>query len=454
MAQQKRVCGPIGGADEPQVSSDPRLSRRALLEVAAAATAVGVSRAVVAEEASASAAVGPNDRIRVAIMGVNGRGAALARGFAADPRAEVVTLCDVDNRVALPLADSIGKDTGRTPTVEGDIRRVLDDQRVDVLAVAAPNHWHAPATILGCRAGKHVYVEKPCSHTAEEGELAEAAAREHNRVVTMGTQRRSWPAIQEGIAKVHDGTLGDVRFCRSWYAARRGSIGTVQPSAPPEWLDWTLWQGPATERPFKSNIVHYNWHWHWHWGNGELGNNGVHGLDLARWGLQVDFPLTVTAGGGRFYFDDDQETPDTMNVAYTFPGEKMITWEGLSCTPDGVDHTGFGTWFIGTEASLVLTSRGGWRLTDPKGKLIEEGEGAGGDAVHIGNFLDCVVDGGRPNADIAEAHRSTLLCHLGNIAYRTSGSLTTQADNGHIVGNADAAAMWGREYRDGWNIRG
>lgn len=433
---------------------EPRLSRRALIEAAAVGAAGVAARGLAAETPAAGAAAGPNDRIRVAIMGVNGRGAALARGFAADPRAEVVTLCDVDHRVAGPLAESMGKDGGRTPTVEGDIRRVLDDADVDVLAVAAPNHWHAPATILGCRAGKHVYVEKPCSHTAEEGELAVAAAREHGRVVTMGTQRRSWPAIQEGIAKVLDGTLGEVRYCRSWYANRRGSIGAVQPSAPPEWLDWTLWQGPAPERPFKSNIVHYNWHWHWHWGNGELGNNGVHGLDLARWGMGVEFPETVTASGGRFHFEDDQETPDTMNVAYTFPGGKMITWEGLSCTPDGMDHTGFGTWFIGSKASLVLTSRGGWRLADPKGKVIEEGEGAGGDAVHIGNFLDCVIDGGSPTADIAEAHRSTLLCHLGNIAYRTSGSLTTRAEDGHIVGNADAEGLWGREYRDGWNIRG
>ena len=445
--EKPRDTGAAGG------QGDLRLSRRALMEVAAAATAATAGRVAFAQQPAAAVA-GPNDRIRVAIMGVNGRGAALARGFAADPRAEVVTLCDVDQRVAGPLAESMCKDGGRTPQVEGDIRRVLDDAAVDVLAVAAPNHWHAPATILGCRTGKHVYVEKPCSHTAEEGELAEAAAREHNRVVTMGTQRRSWPAIQAGIAKVHDGTLGEVHFCSSWYAARRGSIGTVQPSPPPEWLDWTLWQGPAPEQPFKSNIVHYNWHWHRHWGNGELGNNGVHGLDLARWGLAVDFPLTVTAGGGRFYFEDDQETPDTMNVAYTFPGGKMITWEGLSCTPDGVDHTGFGTWFLGTEASLVLTSRGGWRLTDPKGKLIEEGESAGGDGVHIGNFLNCVIDGGRPNADIAEAHRSTLLCHLGNIAYRTSGSLATRADDCHIVGNAAAEALWGREYRDGWNIRG
>ncbi len=433
---------------------EPRLSRRALIEAAAVGAAGVAARGLAAEPPAVGPAAGPNDRIRVAVMGVNGRGAALARGFAADQRAEVVTLCDVDHRVAGPLAESMGKDGGHLPKVETDIRRVFDDGNVDVLAIAAPNHWHAPATILGCRAGKHVYVEKPCSHTAEEGELAVAAAREHGRVVTMGTQRRSWPAIQEGIAKVLDGTLGEVRFCRNWYAARRGSLGTVQPSPPPEWLDWTLWQGPAPERPFKSNVVHYNWHWHWHWGNGELGNNGVHGLDLARWGLAVDFPLTVTATGGRFYFQDDQETPDTMNVAYTFPGGKMITWEGLSCTPDGMDHTGFGAWFIGTEASLSLTSSGGWKLTDPKGKVIEEGAGLGGDSSHIGNFLDCVSNGGTPTADIAEAHRSTLLCHLGNIAYRTSGSLTTRPEDGHIVGNADAESLWGRDYRDGWNIRG
>jgi predicted dehydrogenase len=430
------------------------LSRRGLVRAAALAAAGSVlagGRAAEAEEPAGPA--GSADRLRVAVMGVNGRGAALARGFAADPRAAITVLCDVDNRVAGPLAESLGK-TGGTPRVEGDIRRVLDDRTIDVLVVAAPNHWHAPATILGCRAGKHVYVEKPCSHTPEEGELAVAAAREHRRVVTMGSQRRSWPALREAVELVRSGGIGEVRLARTWYAARRGSIGRKDRSPPPAWLDWTLWQGPAPDRPFKENIVHYNWHWHWHWGNGELGNNGVHAIDVARWGLAVDYPTHVTAGGGRLHFDDDQETPDTMSVSYTFPGGRMITWEGLSCVPAGLDGSGFGVWFVGSGGSLVIGGGGSWKRLDPKGGVVEERSGEAGDRAHIANFLDCVVSGDAPHADIAEAHRSTLLCHLGNIAWRTGGGLATRPEDGHISDAAVAGAFWGRDYRDGWAIRG
>ena len=428
----------------------PPMSRRALL---AATFVAGTTHRTRAAAPAPVPKATPTERVRVAVMGVNGRGAALARSFAADPRGEVVTLCDVDSRVAGPLAEALGR-AGRTPRVEHDIRRVLDDRDVDALVVAAPNHWHAPATILACRAGKHVYVEKPCSHTPEEGELAVAAARKHDRVVTMGTQRRSWPGIRDAIARVQAGAIGEVRLARTWYAARRGTVGRRRPTPPPAWLDWTLWQGPAPERPFRENIVHYNWHWYWHWGNGELGNNGVHGIDLARWALGVEFPTRVTAGGGRLYHDDDQETPDTMGVTFAFPGARMITWEGLSCVPAGLDGTGFGVWLVGTGGSVILGGRDTWKRLDATGKVVEESPVEGGDAAHVADFLECVVAGGTPHADIVEAHRSTLLCHLGNIAWRTGGVVTTRAEDGHIVDDAVAAAHWGREYRDGWNIRG
>ncbi len=428
-----------------QPSETPRPTRRRLM--AGSVLAAGqLARPSLAADRSATAG------LSIAIMGVNGRGASLAQGFARDPRARVVALCDVDDRVAGPVADRLAKDHGQRPRIERDIRRVLDDPSIDALVVAAPNHWHAVATVLGCRAGKHVYVEKPCSHTPEEGELAEAAARRHDRVVTMGTQRRSWPALREGIELVRGGELGDVHLARTWYANRRGSIGHKKPVAPPAWLDWELWQGPAPERPFRENIVHYNWHWQWHWGNGELGNNGVHAVDVARWGLDVAFPTRITASGGRYHFDDDQETPDTMQVAWEFPGGKMLTWEGLSCIPRGLGGNGFGICFVGTKGSLVIDG-GGYRHLDPKGTVVAERSGEAGDAGHIANFLDAILGGFRPHADIAEAHRSTLLCHLGNIAWRTGSVLVTTAEQGRITDHPAAAALWAREYRDEWNIR-
>src|SRR5262249_2593679 len=200
-----------------------------------------------------------------------------------------------------------------------------------ILTVATCNHWHAPATILACAAGKHVYVEKPCSHNPNEGELMVAAARNHKRFVQMGNQRRSWPKIIEAMDQLHKGIIARGYLAQSWYYNRRPSIGHGKEAPIPEGLDYDLWQGPAPRRPFKSNYLHYNWHWFWHWGNGELGNNGIHMIDLCRWGLGVDYPVRVTSAGGRYRYADDQETPDTQVVAFEFEGRKTITWEGLSC---------------------------------------------------------------------------------------------------------------------------
>lgn len=431
--------------------------RRLFLKAGAAsalAIAAGSGRNVRAQESqsdteSQSAKDSPGDRVVLGIMGVNGRGAAIAQGMMAADNAQVGTICDVDTRAAIRVGDLVGEKQGRKPKVVGDFRRILDDPDIDVLVIAAPNHWHAPATILGCAAGKHVYVEKPCSHTPAEGEMAVAAARKHNRIVQMGTQRRSWPGIQEAIAKVHGGEIGDVLYARTWYNNRRPAIGFGKQTPVPEWLDWDLWQGPAPRRPFKDNVVHYNWHWHWHWGNGELGNNGVHAIDVARWGLGVTYPNRVTAGGGKYRHDDDQETPDTMMVTIDFPEKKTITWEGLSWSPLGPHDSGFGLSFHGTEGSIVIRGAG-YTVYDMRSKEIGTGTGGGGDREHFNDFLDAVRTGRLPNADIEKAHQSTLLCHLGNIAYRTGSVLTLDPTNGHIQGNPEAEAMWTREYEPGW----
>ncbi|QDT10886.1 Gfo/Idh/MocA family protein [Planctomycetes bacterium K23_9] len=424
--------------------SDRRNFLKAGAGIAAAGGFTNAARTGSAQEAESS-----SEKIVLGIMGVNGRGKAIARGMMAQPNVEIGTICDVDRRAAELTAKLVAKDQGTAPNVVGDFRNILDDDKIDVLVCAAPNHWHAPATILGCKAGKHVYVEKPCSHTAEEGEIAIAAARNNDRVVQMGTQRRSWPALVKGIGKVHDGAIGDTLYARTWYNNRRGPIGKGKTTAAPEWLDWDLWQGPAARQEFKDNVVHYNWHWHWNWGNGELGNNGVHGIDVARWGLGVTYPESVTATGGRFRHDDDQETPDTMMVSMKFPNEKMITWEGLSWSPLGALDASFGVSIHGTEGSIVIRGSG-YTLYDMKNKEIETETADGGDADHFADFLDAVRTGRKPNADIEIAHQSTLLCHLGNIAYRTGSVVKTDPANGHIVDNAHAQDLWGREYAEGW----
>ena len=265
----------------------------------------------------------------------------------------------------------------------------------------------------------------------------------------MGTQRRSWPAIVKAIKKIHAGEIGETLYARTWYNNRRKSIGVGKSAPVPEWLDWELWQGPAVRRDFKDNIVHYNWHWQWNWGNGELGNNGVHGIDVARWGLNVNYPKSVVASGGRYRFDDDQETPDTMMVTMDFPEGKTITWEGLSWSPLGPHDESFGMSIHGTEGSIIIRGPG-YAMYDMKNKEIEAETGASGDADHFADFLDAVRTGRRPNADIEIAHQSTLLCHLGNISYRTGTVISTDPTNGRILDNAAAQELWGREYAKGW----
>jgi predicted dehydrogenase len=422
-----------------------QLSRRRFLHWSAG---TGLAACAAAATAAGQEAASAADRIRVGVMGVNGRGRALAEGFARRPGVEVAYICDVDNRAVAGAVAAVKALQAQEPQGVGDFRRILDDPNVDVLVIAAPNHWHAPATILGCTAGKHVYVEKPCSHSAEEGEMAVAAARKHQRVVTTGTQRRSWGPIVEAISKLRDGAIGEVRFARTWYRNRRPSIGQGQLADPPAWLDYELWQGPAPRCPYKDNLVHYNWHWRWNWGNGELGNNGVHGLDLARWGMGVDFPTRVTSAGGRYRFEDDQETPDTHVVTFEF-GRRAISWECLSWSPYGPAGSAFGATFHGENGTLDVYDIG-YRLYDMQNKLVAEQAGSGGDLEHIDDFLRCVREGGRPAADIEEGHRSALLCHLGNIAYRIGHGFETDPSNGHPRDDAAATGLWSCEYAPGW----
>lgn len=417
--------------------------RRFLSQTATATSALAFYGAI----RTVRAADSPNSTVRVAVMGL-GRGLDHVAAISGIQNAEVVMLCDIDDkRLDGGLKRLEGKQA-RPPQTSKDIRRVVELKDLDALFIAAPNHWHAPATIMACNAGKHVYVEKPCSHNPWEGESMVRAARKNNRVVQMGNQRRSWTGCIEGIQKLKEGAIGTVRFARCWYDNVRGSIGHGMKVPVPANLDYNLWQGPAPERPYLDNLVHYNWHWRWHWGNGELGNNGIHALDVARWGLGVTHPMKVSCNGGRYHFDDDQETPDTAVAQYDF-GKVAITWEGSSCHPRAHEHHDFVT-FYGDNGALAITGGSGYRVFDPKGKEIDKGSGEGGDKIHMNNFLEAIRGNAKLNSEIEEGHISTQLCHLGNIAYRTGRNLKVDPKTGLIVGDAEAMKLWKREYRKNW----
>src|SRR5690606_25097581 len=275
--------------------------------------------------------LGANEKLNVGVMGVNARGKALANNFAMQPNAVIRHLCDVDRRAAEKCQAEVSQRQNESVTLTGDFRKALEDKDLDLLVVAAPDHWHAPAAILASQAGKHVYLEKPCSHNPREGELLVAAQRKYGNVIQMGNQRRSWPNVVAAIRELHQGVIGRAYFARTWYTNNRASIGTGKQVAVPDWLDYDLWQGPAPRRAYQDNILHYNWHWFWHWGTGEALNNGTHFVDIARWGLQVDLPTSVSSSGGRYRYQDDWETPDTQVINLEFADKSLITWEGRSC---------------------------------------------------------------------------------------------------------------------------
>jgi predicted dehydrogenase len=397
---------------------------------------------------SAAAQDTPAQTVVVGVMGLS-RGRSLMMSFAKQPGVVVKYVCDPDQSRAESGAQLLEGAVGKAPQVANDFRRILDDGEVDVLVCAAPNHWHAPATILACAAGKHVYVEKPCCHNPYEGELMVQAARKANRAVQMGSQRRSGPGTIEAIQKLREGVIGRVYLARSWYSNLRASIGIGKPAAVPAGLDYELWQGPAPRVPYVDNRIPYNWHWFWHWGNGELGNNGIHTLDLCRWGLGAEFPIRVTSSGGRYRYEDDQETPDTQTVCLEFEGRRQITWQGLSCHK----HDRKFVTFYGEDGALDLEGNGTYTVFDANDKEVGKfGSPSVGDIEHIVNLLDAIRND-KPlslNAEIAEGHKSTLLCHLGNIAQRTGRTLRTDPRSGHILDDAEAMKFWRREYEKGW----
>jgi predicted dehydrogenase len=394
----------------------------------------------------AHAAKSPGEKLVVGVMGL-GRGLDHVKALQEISNVEIAYVADIDDERIARAQKTVDGKSEKAPQGVKDFRRILDDKDVDALFIAAPNHWHTPAAILACSAGKHVYVEKPGSHNARESELIVQAARKNKRVVQMGNQRRSSPAIQEGVQKLREGVIGKVLFARCWYNNARASIGRGRQAPVPAKLDYSMWQGPAPERPFVDNLVHYNWHWRWHWGGGEMANNGIHCIDVARWGLGVEYPTRITCNGGRYHYDDDQETPDTTIATFHF-GEKGIMFDSSSCNPRKNDKHPFIEWY--GEQGTMTQDGNGYKIFDPAGKQIGDGTGPGGDLVHMGNFLEAVRGDAKPNSEIAVGQTSTLLCHLGNIAYRTGRTIHFDPKSRKIVGDKEAEKFWAREYRPGW----
>jgi len=418
-----------------------RITRRRFLGSSAQAGA-GVALFSLAAARGQTAA---SQQLVVGVMGL-GRGLDHVKALLQIPSARIAYVCEVDQRRLQAGAKAVA-DAGGAAKPVTDVRRILEDKAVDALFIAAPNFWHAPAAIMACAAGKHVYVEKPASHNAREGELLVAAARKYRRVVQMGNQRRTWPGVREAIAKLHAGAIGTVRSARCYYINSRGSIGRGKPAPVPEGLDYNLWQGPVPERPYVDNLIPYNWHWRWHWGGGEMANNGVHSLDVARWGLRVERPRRLTYNGGRYHFDDDQETPDTGAAVFDF-GSSVIIFDHSSCNPRKNEPVPFVTFY--GDGGVLVQDAGGYKIFDNQGKEKERGSGPAGDVGHIQNFLDCIRNGGTPNSEIEEGQKSSLLCHLANIAYRTGRTIQVDPATGKIAGDAEAMKLWGREYRPGW----
>ena len=422
------------------------IDRRQFLKGSAAtATALAVSAALADERDDDGRKAGPNEVIRVAVIGLGGRGGEHLRGFSNRKDARITTLCDVDAS-HLSQATKYAKFDSEPKCVR-DLRRVFDDKEVDAVSIATPNHWHALATIWACQAGKDVYVEKPVSHNVVEGRRMVEAARKYGRIVQAGTQCRSHKGIQDAVAFLRSGGIGKVYMAKGLCYKRRDSIGHQEDAPVPEGVDYDLWCGPAEEKPFNPNRFHYNWHWFWNTGNGDLGNQGVHQMDIARWGLgKSEFPRAVQSSGGRFGYKDDGETPNTQAVALEFD-DALIQFEvrGLPTNAEAGAHVG--VLFHGSDGYLSIPSYTDWQsYLGPNG---EKGPGGSGGGDHFANFLKAVKsrEAKSLTADVEEGHLSAAYCHLGNIAYRLGRSLRINPATESFRDDPEADALLARQGR-------
>jgi len=405
--------------------------------------------------------LGSNDRLNFAVIGLHSRAYAHLSSLKANKaNARITHVCDVDLNTMKKFAAETEKEMGEAPATDQDFRNILKDKTVDAITIATPDHWHAPMAIAGLQAGKHVYVEKPCSHNPAEGAMLVAAQRKCGKLAQMGTQQRSSPHTQEIVDKIHNGLIGRAYFAKAWYSNVRKSIGVGKEAPVPPQLDWDLWQGPAPRRPYKDNVEPYNWHWFKIWGTGETLNNGTHEIDVCRWALGVDFPHRIGASGGRYHFKDDWQFYDTLLTSYEYD-DKMITWEGKCC--QGMKYYGRdrGSCIMGTTGSVVV-DRDGYEVFDLKGNKTDEfktgkatasSDLTGRDSMtdaHFANFIAGIRKGERLNAPVAIGNVAVTMLQLSNVAWEVNRTLELDSADGKIRNDAEAMKLWGRDYEKGW----
>ncbi len=395
-----------------------------------------------------------NDKINVACIGVRGRGNSVMRSFAAEPDCAITHICDVRESTREERGAQMKEQTGLMPKLVNDYRTLLDDKSVDVFMVATPDHWHALPTIHGCLAGKDVYVEKPSSHNIREGKTAVAAARRNKCMVQVGTQIRSAPFLRDAAEYVQSGAMGKVIYGKAWETARNGAVHLAEDGTPPSGFDYEMWQGPAPERPYNGSIVGGAWRWLFDYGTGDLGNDGVHRIDYCRYVMGLEeMPEAISCSGGKFFFEDDQEWPDTMLVNYEYPG-KIVQYEMRLWSRPRLFNAGEGAVIYG-ENGWVMVTNSGWKAFDAAGKEVKQGQSNSGETqqAHTRNFLDAVKSRKREslNQEIYSGHVSTVMCHAGNISWRTGKKLRFDAKT-EMFDDKEANQYVGREHRKGFEL--
>jgi predicted dehydrogenase len=430
--------------------------KKTTLGTASLATATLSSNFVLGREI-----LGANERINCAVVGVRSRGKAHAAAINLLENAKILYSCDVDDIILEEHNKWCQKNLGYVPKVEKDFRKLLEIKELDAIFIATPEHWHAPMTIMALQAGKHVYIEKPCSHNAHENELLIAAQKKYGLKVQMGNQQRSAITSINAINDIRNGIIGEVFKGEAYYSNNRGSIGIGKEVSIPQTLDWELWQGPAPRRPYKDNIHPYNWHWFRNWGTGEVHNNGTHEIDICRWALDVDLPERVSSLGGKYTYQDDWEFVDNQQVTFKYPKGKFITWTGHSRGLIQPKRPGRGVTIYGSKGSIQL-DRNFYKLYDLGGNLIKsefeneisqttDTRGQGNlDVNHVGNLFDGIRKDKSLHAEIKDASISTLLCHLANMAQDAGEELHIDQQSGKVLNNLNVMKNWKREYEKGW----
>ncbi|MFW5656393.1 MAG: Gfo/Idh/MocA family protein [Bacteroidota bacterium] len=436
--------------------------RRAFIKKSAV-SATGITLAGLGMSAKSYGRIlGSNERIHVAMIGCNRRGIPLTDSLAAlKDKVQYEYVCDVIQERRDNLGKKVEEKFGYAPKAVNDLRKIHDDKKVDAVFHATPDHWHAPGGLMAMQAGKHVYIEKPLTHSPQENEILIQAEKKYNRMVQMGAQQRSAPESKEIMRELHEGVIGDIYLCQAFYSNARGSIGNGKKVPVPEGFDWQLFQGPAPRVDYKDILYDYNWHWFWNWGTGETGNNATHELDISRWALQKKHPVKVSVSGGKYHFkDDDWVMYDTLDATFTYDDGKVIKWDGKSRNSMMTYGSGRGTIIYGTDGSVYI-DRGGYKVYDRGGKLLREkksageegstGLGGGGDmtTMHVNNFLEAIRGKAELACPVETGALSTQLCHYANIAYRVGKALDINPETGKFT-DTDAIKLWSREYEKGW----